>query len=196
MSDAIDIRPAVRSDLLYIDSLQRKNAEELSFYPSIVFEREIDNGRVLLALVNGEHAGYLYHGALRQSVNIHQACIQYDLRGMTYGSILVGSLLSTAALAAAYSVTCHCGSDIAANFFWRALGFRCESTTKGGVRRMRDINHWKYDIQEPLFTTEAVPSERKADASLWRRTHSDSVSQFIRGPSLRAYREMLKRREK
>ena len=40
--------PALMSDLTYIDSLQKKNAEELAFYPSQVFEREVENFRVLL----------------------------------------------------------------------------------------------------------------------------------------------------
>ena len=38
----------------YVDSLQRKNAEALSFYPTQVFEREQKNGRVYLGLLNGE----------------------------------------------------------------------------------------------------------------------------------------------
>jgi len=42
-------RPATESDLIYIDYLQRKNAEELAFYPKIVFEREISNQRIVLA---------------------------------------------------------------------------------------------------------------------------------------------------
>ena len=47
----IDVQPAAVSDLTYIDSLQKKNAEELAFYPSQVFEREIENQRILLARV-------------------------------------------------------------------------------------------------------------------------------------------------
>ena len=53
----LDIRYAGKEDLKYIDHLQKKNAEELAFYPAVVFEREIDNERILLALVNKQHAG-------------------------------------------------------------------------------------------------------------------------------------------
>ena len=59
----LDIRYADQNDLKFIDYLQKKNAEDLSFYPKQVFERELDNQRILLALVNNQHAGYLYHGS-------------------------------------------------------------------------------------------------------------------------------------
>jgi hypothetical protein len=191
MSDAIVVRLAEMIDLPYIDSLQRKNAEELSFYPLCVFEREMAAGRILLALVNGEPAGYLYHGAMLKRVNIHQACIQYDLRGMLYGARLVSALTTIASSSGCLYVTCHCGSDIDANNFWRAVGFYCQSTTQGGVRRRRDVNHWRYDIETPLFADGVEPSERKQDASLWRRNHGEVKSQFMRGDAMRAYRKLL-----
>ena len=59
----LDIRYAEVDDLVFIDHLQKKNAEDLSFYPKQVFERELDKQRILLALVNNQHAGYLYHGS-------------------------------------------------------------------------------------------------------------------------------------
>ena len=62
----LKIRYSEKSDLTFIDHLQKQNAEDLSFYPKQVFEREIDKQRILLALVNNAHAGYLYHGSLTQ----------------------------------------------------------------------------------------------------------------------------------
>ena len=42
----LDVRYAELSDLTFIDYLQKKNAEDLSFYPKQVFEREIPNERI------------------------------------------------------------------------------------------------------------------------------------------------------
>ena len=57
MTDSlITVRAAVPTDLTYIDHLQRKNAEDLSFYPTAVFDREIIQQRIVLASVNGEPA--------------------------------------------------------------------------------------------------------------------------------------------
>jgi hypothetical protein len=40
--------------ITYIDHLQKKNAEQLSFYPKQVFEREADKGRLFLGMLNGQ----------------------------------------------------------------------------------------------------------------------------------------------
>lgn len=190
MSD-ISVAPAVINDLLFIDDLQRKNAEELSFYPKIVFEREIENQRILLAKVNGSHAGYLYHGAFGVSCKIHQACITYDLRGQLYGSQLVNSLRVLADLSGSHCITLRCGSDIAANSFWKTMGFHCEAIRPGGVRRMRDINCWRLNLQAPLFTTKIDPSSKQQDASFWRKRDVSLPSQFLRGKDLVNYRKSI-----
>jgi hypothetical protein len=196
-SDPTDISvfPATLNDLSYIDSLQRKNAEELAFYPKQVFEREVQNFRILLAQVNGEPAGYIYHGALGHHVRIHQACIQYDLRGQLYGAALVKFLLRLVGSANGQCVTLRCGSDIAANGFWRTMGFYCQGVTKGGVRRMRDINNWRFDLQPQLLVTSCEPSSRKKDASLWRRNKGEKQTQFMRGKQMLSYREILEKKD-
>lgn len=188
-----DISVAQISDITYIDDLQRKNAEELSFYPKVVFEREIPVGRIMLARVNGDPVGYLYRGAFGPLLKIHQACIQYDARGYLYGSALVRSLLSQAEMAGCNSVTLRCGSDIAANTFWEVMGFYCQSVSPGGVRRMRDINEWRFDISPQLFTTTTTASDKAQDASLWRKFKDGKKSQFLRGAALREYREKIEK---
>lgn len=187
----IHVIAATPSDLKYIDHLQRKNAEELSFYPSAAFEREIQKNRIVLARINGDPVGYLYHGALGGNVKIHQACIQYDARGYLYGSELVRWLVNLADVANSLSITLRCGSDISANGFWKTMGFYCQSVTQGGGRRMRDINEWRYNLQSPLFVTDTLPSEKKQDASLWRKRTVSLGSQFIRGRALKNYRKSL-----
>ena len=190
----IDISIASEADLSFIDHLQRKNAEELAFYPMSAFERELNKGRIILAKVNGQHAGYLYHGALGPKLKIHQACIEYDLRGQLYGARLVNFLERLCLDAGVMSITLRCGSDIDANKFWSAMGFYCESVTDGGVRRMRDINAWRKDISAPLFATEVLPSTKAQDASFWRKGKDGGKSQFLRGMGLKQYREEVLRR--
>jgi len=184
-------RPATESDLIYIDYLQRKNAEELAFYPKIVFEREISNQRIVLAEFNGEPCGYLYHGAFSNVCCVHQACIQYDLRGQLYGATLVQHLVALCKAAHTSAITLRCGSDIAANNFWRAMGFDCEAVTQGGVRRMRDINHWRLNLQPQLFIFSQEPSTKQKDASVWRKRGDLSISSFKRGASLKEYRKAV-----
>tara|TARA_Y100001938_G_C8031208_1_gene400748 strand:- start:621 stop:1208 length:588 start_codon:yes stop_codon:yes gene_type:complete len=185
------VRLAEQKDINYIDYLQRKNAEELAFYPKVVFEREIDNLRIVLAEIDNEPCGYLYHGAELVFCKIHQACIEYDLRGQLYGSELVRTLTNTLSAQGVSSITLRCGSDIRANTFWKSMGFYCEAITEGGVRRMRDINNWRYDIQKPLFQTDFIPSTKQKDASVWRKRKSTQKSQFLRGKELLIYRKKV-----
>jgi len=191
----IEVRAAIKDDLTYIDYLQKKNAEDLSFYPSAVFERELINKRILLASVNGEPAGYLYHGSLAsKTLKIHQACIQYDLRGYLYGAELVKWLITIGQVAHSNEISLRCGSDIAANGFWKAMGFNCQSVTQGGARRMRDINSWTLNLQEPLFAVSVDPSVRQKSASAWSKARKDGIklgSAFKRGQQLAQYRALI-----
>ena len=197
MKSDIVIRAATRDDLTFIDHLQKLNAEELAFYPNVVFEREVENHRIILALVGGLHAGYLYHGAFGATCKIHQACIEYDLRGQLYGSELVTFFVNLCKAANTHSVTLACGSDLLANQFWENMGFHCEGITQGGVRRMRDINRWRKDIHPNMFKIEMPPSHKEKDASIWRNRKISAPSQFIRGKAMKDYRnEIVKAQEK
>ena len=190
----LEIRYAVLSDLTYVDHLQKKNAEELAFYPKAVFEREVENQRILLALVNNQHAGYLYHGAMGlDKVNkIHQACIEYDLRGQWYGAGLVSQLESMNQVVGADGISLRCGSDIAANQFWQRMGFSCIDIKPGGVRRMRDINVWYKAIKAGLFAVDHIePSDKKKDASIWAKRKNKSQSSMLRGKALLDYRNAI-----
>lgn len=177
----------------YIDGLQRKNAESLSFYPRQVFEREREKGRLFLGMLNGEPCGYLYVGAQGQDVKCHQVCIQYDARRRLYGAAIVAVMEQYADEAMAASVTLRCAFDLDANSFWQSLGYNCIASLDGGVRRMRKINVWRKQLTPELFETLVVePAQGKADASLWRRNKDTGViTQFARGSSMRNYRARL-----
>lgn len=190
MGDQVTCRLATPEDLTYIDSLQWKNAKTLSFFPRLVLERECRAQHIILAEVNGEPAGYVYHGALRETFKIHQACIQYDLRGMLYGAQLVSWVLKLGEKANVNSVKLRCGSDIDANWFWRAMGFYCEAVVDGGFSRGRKLNQWVYYINEPLFKTVVEPSSQAKDYSL-RKLGGVANNKFLRGAASEKYRRQM-----
>ncbi len=175
----------------YVDGLQRKNAEALSFYPRCVFERESEKGRIFLGLLNGEPCGYLYVGARGIDVKCHQVCIEYDARRKLYGATLVAAMEDYAT--AAHSLTLRCGFDLDANVFWQELGYQCVHIQDGGVRRMRKINVWRKNLQRQLWEIEGIaPAEGKTDASIWRKNKQTGlVTQFIRGKAMRDYRAKI-----
>jgi hypothetical protein len=179
--------------LEYIDFLQKKNAEALSFYPKQVFEREVANGRIYLAILNNEPCGYLYIGAGGGDVKCHQVCIQYDARRRLYGAMLVAALENYAQLSGSDCITLRCGFDLDANKFWQEMGYGCIIVQDGGVRRMRKINVWRKYLKKSLFEYEFIePVSGKTDASIWRRNKvSGTVTQFIRGKKMSDYRLKL-----
>lgn len=182
----------------YIDGLQRKNAEQLSFYPRQVFEREQANGRLFLGMLNGEPCGYLYVGAQNRDVKCHQVCIQYDARRRLYGAAIVSVMEQYASEGKASSITLRCGFDLDANDFWKSLGYSCIAHQVGGVRRMRTINVWRKQLTAELFDTLAIePAQGGVDASLWRKNKQTGiVTQFVRGKSMRDYRAKLEKDSK
>ncbi len=182
----------VHPDLItYVDSLQKKNAEALSFYPKCVFEREAKQGRIFLGLLNGQPCGYLYVGARGLDVKCHQVCIQYDARRKLYGAQLVAVMEQYAK--GAITLSLRCGFDLDANKFWTEMGYSCVAVQDGGVRRMRKINIWRKDLQTQLWEVEGVtPAEGKTDASVWRKNKQVGlVTQFARGKSMHNYRKII-----
>lgn len=178
--------------LLYVDALQKKNAEALSFYPKCVFERESENGRIFLGLLNGQPCWYLYVGAAVADVKCHQVCIEYDARRKLYGAALVAAMEEYAT--GAFTITLRCGFDLDANKFWSEMGYKCIAVQDGGIRRMRKINVWRKLLKDELFVTDTIvePAIGKTDASIWRRNKNTGiVTQFIRGKRMRDYRAMI-----
>lgn len=177
--------------ILYVDSLQKKNAEALSFYPKCVFERESENKRIFLGLLNGQPCGYLYVGAAGGDVKLHQVCIQYDARRKMYGACLVKAVEDYAS--GSFSITLRCGFDLDANNFWKEMGFKCIAVKDGGIRRMRKINVWRKVLSNELFSFDSVePAQGKQDSSIWRKTKQTGIiNQFARGRSMMEYRSKL-----
>jgi len=192
MSDFIVVKDHPQM-LIYIDMLQKKNAEALSFYPKQVFEREKENGRLFLGLLNGQPAGYLYVGATGGDVKCHQVCIEYDARRKLYGKMLAICMEEYAKEAYSASITLRCGFDLDANNFWKEMGYNVIQILDGGVRRMRKINVWRKYLRPQLFEDIYLkPAVGKTDASIWRK-HKETglVTGFSRGNKMNEYRNKL-----
>jgi GNAT superfamily N-acetyltransferase len=193
MSDDFCVVKAHPLMLDYIDGLQKKNAECLSFYPKAVFEREAANGRLFLSMLNGEPCGYIYAGAQSKDVKLHQVCIAYDARRKWYGAALVQVIEAYANDGRAATITLRCGFDIEANEFWKSLGYGVVSVHNGGIRRMRRINVWQKQISPGLFEPIYIEPERgKTSASVWaKHKQTGLINQFVRGKKMNQYRALI-----
>jgi hypothetical protein len=158
--------------ITYLDKLQRENADDLAFYPLTSLRTALEAGQVLAAEENGEPAGYLWHGVVRggYDVTVFQACIDYDARRQHLGFGLVAQLLVVATAGGATGIRLKCASSAASNVFWLAAGFHCTRVQPGGIKRGRDLNCYRTDIQPGLFVLPAVtPSDRPIDLTEYNR---------------------------
>lgn len=181
--------------LLYIDQLQKKNAEALSFYPRQVFEREKENGRLFLSLLNGQPCGYIYVGAPEGDLKCHQVCIEYEARRRMYGAMLVVVMEDFAKANYCHTITLRCGFDLEANEFWKSLGYGVVAHRTGGIRRQRTINVWKKQLEARLFEIEYIDAAiGKTSAVFWsKHKQTGLITQFARGKSLADYRAILEK---
>ena len=135
----------------YLDKLQRANADDLAFYPISTLAEALADGHVIACEDNGEPAGYLWFG-------------------------MVGELVAIATAAGCTGIRLKCASSADSNEFWRAAGFACTRVTPGGVKRGRDINWYRAEIQAGLWTfPEVTPSERPIDLTEYQRLKRAAV---------------------
>lgn len=175
-----------RLSLTYIDKLQRQNADDLAFYPLTTLGKALEERHVVSCEDNGDPAGYLWFGALRggYDVTIYQACVDYDSRRRYLGWGMVAQLTALATAAGCTGIRLKCASSAESNSFWQAAGFVCTRVMPGGIKRGRDLNCYRTDIQPGLFFLPGVvPSERPIDLTAYNaRKRSGEVmpSRFSR----------------
>jgi ribosomal protein S18 acetylase RimI-like enzyme len=165
--------------LSYIDKLQRANADDLAFYPLTTLAEALEAGHVISCEDNGEAAGYLWFGAVRggYDVTIYQACVDYDSRRRQLGWDMVRQLLNIARAGGASGIRLKCASSADSNEFWQAIGFYCTRVTQGGIKRGRDLNHYRTDLTPTLFDLPSVaPSVRPIDLTEYQRQKRIGVS--------------------
>lgn len=165
--------------LSYVDKLQRENADDLAFYPLTTLEAALESGHVIACEDNGEAAGYLWFGAVRggYDVTIYQAVIDYSSRRRHLGFDMVRRLLDIGKVGGATGIRLKCASSAESNEFWQAIGFHCTRVTPGGIKRGRDLNHYRTDLQLGLFTLPTVePSTRAINLAAYQSLKRNGVS--------------------
>ena len=170
------IKPSL---ITYIDHLQKQNADDLAFYPITTLEKAIEEQKVITCEDNGEPAGYLWHGAVRsgRDTTIYQACVDYDSRRRHLGGGMVRNLIDICSVGGATGIRLRSASSSESNDFWKLIGFYCTNVTSGGVKRQRDINHWRTDIQPTLFTVPPVmPSTKPIDLSSYGKSKRKGIA--------------------
>ena len=170
----ISIRTATMADVPFVDELHKKNGKGLGFFPRKQFEDYIGGGHVLVAeevgsselVVGSEDAGSLLPTTNYQLptplgyVIAKDRYLKRDELGVVYQLCVVGSiqrkLVGAALLKAVFDRSaygcrlycCWCAQDLAANYFWEAMGFVPLAFRAGSDRKRRVHIFWQKRIVE------------------------------------------------
>jgi hypothetical protein len=163
----------------YIDHLQKQNGGDLAFYPTAALERAVEERNVITCEDNNDTAGYIWHGPIRSGRDtiIYQACVDYDSRRRHLGWNMVRTIMSMCSAGYSNGIRLRCASSSESNEFWQLIGFYCTNVRAGGIKRNRDINHWRADIQPTLFTVPPVTaSTKEINYSAYRQKKRDGIA--------------------
>lgn len=130
----------------YAQQLADKHRNELGFIPGPAYEEVLALGRLRVAEMNGEPAGFLMHGPLMREVRIHQACVELDARLQDRAKTMVLEMVADALEIGAERVTLHCATELAANDFWGAVGFQHVGIRRARSATRRPANRWEWRL--------------------------------------------------
>jgi hypothetical protein len=173
----ISIRPAVSSDLAFIDSLQRMHSDRVGWMQTKALETKIEKGEILVAervqgsgsRVPGQEAVFPGPGTLNPEplgycigqdryFKREDVGIVYQLnvapgnqRGLVGASLLKAQFEKSAYGCRLYC--CWCAQDIEANRFWEAMGFIALAFRAGSEKKSRVHIFWQRRIRSGDETT-------------------------------------------
>ena len=159
------VRTSTIKDMLFIDKLQKENANAVGFIQKSVWEKYVFGGErnfvVLIAEMNNDPVGYVLITPAVSSykyAKIQQIVIRNDARRLYYGKALIDVCRDFCITFGRLGFTLRCRIDLDSNKFWKSLGFiHYETWEKGkinhvGFKASNDINLWKIDLNPYLIT--------------------------------------------
>jgi GNAT superfamily N-acetyltransferase len=149
----------------YVD-LVRTRADtlrhELGFLPRGAYREMAEQGKLLIALVEGgrdkTYAGHLLFGGTFPHGRVFQTYVEPQFHRLGVGRRLVQTLVKHAHKQHYLTLRARVASDLsAANEFYERMGFRYAQLTRGGKRRGRAINIRVRQLHTPsLFNWSAI----------------------------------------
>lgn len=135
----------------YCIDLHRRNSEQLGLLPANTMREYVKRGQVFTAEEGGELCGYLIAGMTPPWARVWQACVEYTLRGIGHGFVMVAKLEAEAKRRGCTGITLRCRDGLDSNLFWQSIGFELMYQVPGGARRGKPLNVWAKRIGSDLL---------------------------------------------
>ncbi len=170
--DDLIVRNSTIADMLFVDKLQKENAFAVGFIQKTIWEKYVWGGErnfvVLICEKNADPVGYLLftpgHGSMTYA-KMQQVAVRNDARRLDYGTALFSVAQQFCEKFSLKGFTLRCRTDLEANFFWQAMGFKNYGTWKKGqinhvgMKASKDINLWRIDLNRNLVTLPYIDNE-------------------------------------
>jgi len=165
------VRDAIPGDLLYIDSLRKKEGSSLGFIPkgayeSIIYKKPINNrngflySRLLVTEDNNDLTGFCYYSFISDIINIFQIVVQEDARKWHRALKMIEIVEEDVLRYNRTGIKCRVAYDLESNYFWRAIGFKPMELVISTFLNQRESKSkrplWVYfkDYGIPIFKAE------------------------------------------
>jgi hypothetical protein len=164
----VSVRPAVASDLAFIDSLQRMHSDGVGWMQTKALETKIERCEIIVAEQGGRQIGYCmgqdrYFKHEDVGIIYQMNIVPGHQRGLVGATLLKAQFERSAYGCKLYC--CWCAQDIAANRFWEAMGFIPLAFRAGSRGKQRVHIFWQRRIRSGDETTPYwFPSQTGAGA--------------------------------
>lgn len=149
---------ARRQLLSFCYSACRLDGECLGWLPKAAYDQAHQQGRIIALYNNDDLVGFVLWSAHAAECRILQIWIRRDARLMLHGRALIEAVEAIARSKAAHILRLWCAVDLAANLFWRALGFHYRTWRWGRAQRGRRHALWVRTV-----TTSPVASRARSN---------------------------------
>lgn len=137
LKTAQDVLPYVSQ----IAAIADQNKVAFGFLAASAYEQMALKGQLWIAVNNqNEIKGYLIFGGTMPTIKVFQIYVCTTSRGACVGRKLIGALKEYAKERHYHSISAKVASDLPANKFWEAVGFRIYRQVPGSEQKKRIIN--------------------------------------------------------
>lgn len=134
------------------------DAHCLGWLPRKVYDLRHEEGRIYVCHNNGDHVGHCMWVVTERIAKIYMTWVRPDARMILHGRALVDAIEKAAANERCSLISLWCAEDLAANIFWRAIGFTNCGWRFGRGQKPRRHILWRRDILLPATPFHAKPT--------------------------------------
>lgn len=175
------VRDADERDLLYVDSLRKKEGNALGFIPigayqSTVLKAPIDGrkrwvySKLFIVQDNEDPTGFCYATFAQDYAKIVQIVVQEDARRWHRAMLLEKQVDEHARSLSKKGITCRVAIDLESNLFWRGIGYTPIRVTSSTWLNQRESNSkrplviYEKQLNESLFELNPLLKVRYEEA--------------------------------